>query len=118
MKLDRNINGTGRGKYGLIKNRRLAEIREFRKTGEISGNNASAVEAAIAMLEHFGVIEWSEPGTESEFFVIKLRDENAYEALAWYARYALDHGDVELYEDVRALSDRAGKNSPFCKRPD
>lgn len=26
MKLDRNITGTGRGKYGLIKTRRLLEI--------------------------------------------------------------------------------------------
>jgi hypothetical protein len=109
MKLDRNINGTGRGKYGLIKTRRLEELR---------GTRAGLLaEAAIAVLQETGVIEWGEPGTEGEFFVIKLRDQHAFPALASYA-VAAGADDMDLAHDVYELSKRAGVHSPFCKKPD
>lgn len=126
MKLDRNINGDGRGKYGLVNNRELREYAK-RAADAHAGRNAMMTEAdieamrvmnAVKMLEDFGIIDWGLEGTESEFFVIKLRDWHAEAALAEYARSALDNGDEEYYLDVRALSDRAGRHSPFCKKPD
>jgi len=109
MKLDRNINGTGRGKYGLINNRKLSEL---------IGPNDKAAKAAIAFLEHFGIIEWGEPGTEGEFFVIKLRDEFAEPALFGYAKGAHNGGEVAYASEVAQLALRAGRHSPFCKKPD
>ncbi len=113
MKLDRNINDTGRGKYGLINNRKLREI----VTGD-STSDATRVDHAITVLMEAGVIEWGEPGTEGEFFVIKLRDINADVTLLTYARSAAHHGDAELGRDVEGLVLRSGPQSPFCKKPD
>jgi predicted transcriptional regulator len=127
MKLERNINGTGRGKYGLIKTRRLAEIDDAAEhqrrnvTGITDMRNQERVRYAISILEDAGVIEWGEPGTEGEFFVIKLRDLHARAALTAYCDdIAKDspHHDVEYQKDVRQLSFRAGPDSPFCKKPD
>lgn len=135
MKLDRNGNGTGRGKYALIKTRRIVEI-------EKAGNDAVAqinsgvrdelikadraaitldidVSQAISTLEAAGVLEWGEPGTEGEFFVIKLRDQHARAALWAYADdIGADLADVEYRKDIRELAFRAGPDSPFCKKPD
>lgn len=132
MKLDRNINGTGRGKYGLVKTRRLAEIEKadseaaaLIRSGGSDRNRADRqaihlgmdVAQAIALLETAGVIEWGQPGTESEFFVIKLRDQCARPALDAYADMAAEF-DPEYECEIRALSARAGFGSEFCKKPD
>lgn len=124
MKLDRNINGTGRGKYGLVNHRRLFEVispvREFADGNEASMIKlrlAMKVRSAIKLLEDAGIIDWGDEGTASEFFVIKLRDENASHALEAYANMArID--DEELGADVQELAMRAGSHSPFCKKPD
>lgn len=126
MKLDRNINGTGRGKYGLIKTRRLMDvIMTVREDGD--DNEASMVKLKLAMkvrnaielLEETGILDWGAAGSESEFFVIKLRDRNARAALlAYVAKASGPGGDDELAADVKTLADRAGINSPFCKKPD
>jgi hypothetical protein len=109
MKLDRNINGTGLGKYGLVKNRVLFG-------DDLTEENRKKAQDAVAMLYSLGVIEWGEPGTESEFFVIKLRDTHARVALR---AYAADIAHMSEYrEDVRKLAERAGPASPFCKKPD
>lgn len=111
MKLDRNIDGTGRGKYGLINNRKLRQI----VTGD-SLSDATRVDHAITVLIEAGVIEWGATGTEGEFFVIKLRDENAQDALMGYAM-AIE-GDQEYQAEIYKLAGRAGLASPFCKKPD
>ncbi|MGR4927372.1 hypothetical protein ACIPUD_11250 [Bradyrhizobium sp. CAR08] len=125
MKLDRNINGTGRGKYGLINNRKLLEIIvPPRVDGE--SNDASMVKLrrerqvrdAIDLLESLGILDWGLAGTDSEFFVIKLRDENAQGVLARYASNAMRAGDSDLASDVFDLAARSGLYSPFCKKPD
>jgi hypothetical protein len=129
MKLDRNINGTGRGKYGLVNNRKLQEYLAVLPGGAKSGMPRSVEEEelefeamkihnAVRFLEDMGILDWGLEGTASEFFVVKLRDQHAEDALTAYARSALNGGDVEYYHDVRALSDRAGIFSPFCKKPE
>jgi len=120
MKLDRNINGTGRGKYGLIKNRRVEEIRDAAKAGDTSAvQEHGKVVLALGVLAEAGIIEWGEPGTESEFFVIKLRDKYANPALVGYANRVLDDGDDPEYAfEIAKLAHRCGTHSPFCKKPD
>ena len=114
MKLDRNVNADGRGKYGLIKNRRIREIIE--EHGIADGTATAAVRNALRTLESFGIIDWGDAGTPSEFFVIRLRDIHARAALMAYADDAGD--DPEYRKDVRDLAFRSGSESPFCKKPD
>lgn len=107
MKLDRNVNGTGLGKYGLINNRRLQTL--------LADGSSGDLENAIQLLQGSGIIEWGAVGTEDEFFVIKLRDESALPALASYAEHTSDN---DFSRDVFELAARSGPNSPFCKKPD
>ncbi|MCK1577889.1 hypothetical protein [Bradyrhizobium sp. 174] len=125
MKLDRNINSTGRGKYGLVNNRKLLEIIvPPRVDGE--SNDASMVKLrrerqvrdAIDLLESLGILDWGLAGTDSEFFVIKLRDAYAGGALHTYASYAVRDGQVEYGRDVMELAKRSGESHPNCKKPD
>ncbi|UPT99297.1 hypothetical protein J4G48_0015130 [Bradyrhizobium barranii subsp. apii] len=126
MKLDRNINGTRRGKYGLVKTRTLMDvIMTVREEGD--DNEASMVKLRLAMkvrsanelLEETGILDWGAAGTESEFFVIKLRDRHSHKALSAYSRSVRDHtDDVEYAEEVLTLAHRSGPYSPFCKSPD
>jgi hypothetical protein len=128
MKLDRNVNGTGRGKYGLIKQRRLEEITEAYeqalRDGGSPGGGQGAVELseevarAINTLERAGVLDWGPAGTESEFFVIKLRDEYARDALSAYATAARVDDPEYAAQVYYRLACKAGPNSPFCKKPD
>lgn len=111
MKLDRNVNADGLGKYGLIKNRRLAELRVVN-----FGQLEDELSHAIHVLEKHGVIDW---GTtpETEFFVMRLKDKYAGGALQVYANAALED-DPEYARDVFELAWRAGAGSSFVKRPD
>lgn len=88
MKLDRNLNAGGQGKY---------ELKNLR-TGEIVTDCG--------------------PGDEHEFFVIMVRDINAQSGLYGYANSAYATGDEEWADEVREMANRAGPNSPFCKIPD
>lgn len=90
MKLDRNINADGLGKY---------ELKNLR-TGEV--------------VTDCGV------GEEHEFFVIMLKDVHALPALLAYAQSAEFQGteDSEWSDEVRSLARRSGVHSPFCKDPD
>lgn len=116
MKLDRNINEDGRGKYGLIKNRRLAEIDKLYDGGDGDVADLQAIKDAIALLERAKVIDWGIT-PETEFFVIRLKDQHAQAALDSYAEDAVDD-DVEYAEEVGGLALRAGPNHPNCKNPD
>ena len=86
MKLDRNENINGKGKYALL-NLRTNKI------------------------------EWGYVDEPDEFFVIKLRDKYAKDALEAYAA-AIIHDDPEFAEQVIELAMRAGPDSPYCKEPD
>lgn len=112
MKLDRNVSADGRGKYGLVNNRRLEHYAKR--------DDAEAVEImkAVRLLQNFDLIEWGLPETENEFFVIKLRDRYAGGALMAYASYAREDDEEQYAHEVMALAMRAGWNSKFCKKPD
>lgn len=113
MKLDRNENADGSGKYALLKLRRLEEYREQKPFGGLVPEIASA----IAVLEREGLLDSGTVGTDREFFVIRLRDKYAAVALGAYAS-AAQRDDPEYAAEITELASRAGLNSPFCKRPD
>ncbi len=114
MKLDRNIlDNAGQGKYALIKLRELENYREQTTFGEID----PAVVAALDLLEKRGILDRGVVETESEFFVIRLKDRYARAALDAYAAAAFEI-DPEWAEEVRTLARRAGSASPWCKDPD
>ena len=96
MRLDRNTSPFGRGKYGLVKNRRLLEI--VRPIGDshnaknMDDVSAMKVREAIKLLVEEGVIDWGDT-PETEFFVMRLRDKYASGALAQYASAARGDGE-------------------------
>lgn len=82
------------------------------------GGSIIAHQAAKALddLAAFGLLEYGEPGTDNEFFAIKLKDDNAAPALDAYAE-AAEWTDKELSEDVFGLAERA-RHHPCRKKPD
>jgi hypothetical protein len=111
MKLDRNMNADGQGKYALLL---LRKLELYRPSAPFE---PSAVLDAIALLESEGIIDWGSAETESEFFVIRLKDRNARHALLGYSDSARSR-DPEFALEVARLAARAGEQSPFCKDPD
>ena len=110
MNLDlfREVN-EGRGKYALFKVRALAKLDV--------GGLPRGIYNAIRTLENAGVWDWGEEGSESEFFVIRLKDKHAFTALVAYADSA-DRDDEEWAGEIYELADKAGHNHPNCERPD
>ena len=115
MRLIRNITEDGTCKYGLI---RLDKIREAglmeelqRVLGEYMHEPTGNKGVALNDFVKFGL-----PNTE-EFFVIKLKDINAYHTLVEYASRAMLQ-DIDYSEDIRELAERAGPFNPWCKVPD
>lgn len=105
MKLDRNINPSGKGKYALNKMRK------------ISGDPRTAQELAAAILANPECVEFGMVGTEGEFWVTKLKDRHAQPSLLAYAGSALTE-DAEYAREVAAMAARSGVSNPFCKSPD
>lgn len=120
MKLDRNLNSEGRGKYGIVNNRRLQKIigpiGDSRNAWNMDEVNRMKVREAVKLLVEEGVIDWGKTA-ETEFFVIKLKDQYAGHALTAYA-LAARRDDPEYARDVANLAQRAGPRNPHCKRPD
>lgn len=112
MRLDRTISPNKRGKYALLNLRKLDDFVHgtFQEV-------AKPIADAISVLEMAGILDWGLEGTESEFFVIRLKDKNAFAALMGYEREAAKT-DAEFAADVRAMALRSGPNHPFCKKPD
>lgn len=105
MQLDRNLNPSGKGKYALIGLRK------------IPGDPRTPQELAAAILANPECVEFGEAGGPNEFFVIKLKDENADAGLYGYAGKAI-RKDPEYAGEVAEMAARSGHNSPFCKAPD
>lgn len=112
MKLDRSATNDGRGKYGLIKARRLARLTATHSPGVVS-----EIEHAIAVLEAAELIEWGLPGSAEEFFVMKLKDKWAGSSLATYAQQAISEGETEFGAEVLGLAARSAGH-PLSKKPD
>lgn len=108
MKLDRNLNADGEGKYGLILKRPLRALGPAQYAAAIH---------ALAQLAELGVYDDSVVGDPGEFFVIRLKDVYAGTALQSYADEARDV-DPEYAAEIDEMVNRAGRCSPFCKTPD
>jgi hypothetical protein len=108
MKLDRNGDPLGVGKYALV---------NIRKVRALDGIQAAMASDLITKLYALGVLETGEKGSSEEFFAIKLKDKYADKALIAYAEAAQD-ADREYANDVYDLAARSGSHSPFCKQPD
>jgi len=90
MKLDRNVNPNGKGKYALIKLRH-AIVESF-------DSNSARVLPASAI--DFG------DTPDTDFFVLRLKDKFAAPALFAYAESAKEH-DVEYAAEIMELGFRA-----------
>lgn len=110
MKLDRDQNFQGRGKYALLK------LREIRRHEGPYGLNSN-IRDAIATLEAAGILDWGNKETETEFFLIRLRDKYARAALLAYSA-AASADDGEWAMAVAEMAERAGERNPFVKKPD
>lgn len=104
MKLDRNLNADGSGKYALLKLRKLrAEM-------------CPEYYTAVKVLEDAGILDWGNT-LETEFFVMRLKDEYAPWGLSGYALSAAAD-DPEYAGEIQAMAQRAGVNNPHHKKPD
>lgn len=113
MKLVRNTNADGHGKYMLVLTRKLEAY-------DPSGGRpfeSNPVWDAVALLIDEGVIDQGVAETEGEFFVLRLKDRHAGAALRAYAN-SVEYTDPEFAAEVRELASRAGELSPWCKEPD
>lgn len=107
MKLDRNQEPNGVGKYALINMRRYRALPD---------DKAAEAHDLLGKLEALGIIDTGARGSDDEFFVIKLRDRSAGAALMAYADDAADY-DTEWATEVSALAARADHH-PSKKTPD
>ena len=115
MKLDRNVNGDGKGKYALV---RLRDIEPDSEAYRL-----------LKRLDELGHLDWGVVGQPDEFFVVKLRDRFAPGAIRGYADAVMKASHKETDErksldmvqwaiQVQSLGQRAGDLSPYCKTPD
>ena len=109
MKLDDTNNELGAGKYALLLTGELLQDPDKLANPQIRG--------ALMTLEQAGLIEYGPPGSREEFFVLKLKDYFAGNALLAYAAAVEDH-DREYAQEIRILAERAGLGHPNCKMPD
>ncbi len=105
MKLDRTLTQGKRGKYSLILERNVENYGD------------PIINDAVAFLKQANVLDDSVVGEPGEFFVLRLKDKYAGDALAAYAAAALAD-DPEYAQEIANMAARAGNNSPFCKKPD
>ena len=105
MKLDRNINPSGKGKYALVNMRK------------IKGDPRTAQELAAAILANPEAVEFGEACGPDEFWLIKCKDKHAKAALEAYAD-SVRADDAQFADEVQEIARRSGPASPFCKAPD
>ncbi len=113
MKMDRNINGDGTGKYALVL---------LRKLPAASNSDAVSLEIAraLSVLSKHGLLDYGLVGTDREFMVMRLKDKYAYRGLMGYFKAICldDETDFEYAQEILDMAKRAGPNSVWCKKPD
>ena len=114
MKMDRNENADGCGKYAVINLRKLNHLAGHLGTFQ---RWSPEVQQALDTLEGVGALEWGRVGEPDEFFLIKLKDKHAQVALLEYADSAVND-DPEFAAEVAELAHRSGPSHPLCKTPD
>ena len=107
MKLVRNTTSDGSCKYALLRIDKMLKDGEFTFIQDF-------LEKYPELKKY---IEFGEPNTEEEFFVIKLKDINSTRALTAYVLEA-DKTDQEFALEVMDLALRSGKRHTSCKQPD
>lgn len=114
MKMDRNENEDGCGKYAVINLRKLNRL-----AGHIDAFQrwTPEVQGALDTLETAGVLEWGGIGGPDEFFLVKLKDKHSTAALIAYAE-SVRKDDAEFADEVLELAKRSGHAHPLCKAPD
>ncbi len=122
MKMDRNINADGKGKYALI----------LLRNQPTDPAAAREVREAIGTLAQHGMMDWGYTHSPSEFFLIRLKDRFAGDALRAYADAAKNFATTRLRAgddaehasmlawatEVLRMAGRAGDLSDHCKTPD
>lgn len=121
MQLVRNTTDDGSCKYALI---RIDKIRK--KLTDSKADALSSICNYVRLLLSItdtnngplkDCVEFGEPKTENEFFVIKLKDIHSKAALLAYADNVGD-SDPEYATQIRELAARAGIDHPSCRKPD
>lgn len=115
MKMDRNVNKNGHGKYALINVRKLDQLLDPKN--DQFGRLGNELRTSLDILDKRGILEYGAPHSEDEFFVVKLRDEFSTGALVGYANQIKQH-DREFADEVLEMANRSGINNPHCKKPD
>lgn len=84
MKLDRNTNPKGYGKYALVNMRKLIPLIEARERGDISIEGSWTLESFEDFVER-GIITLGSETPGDQFFVMKYKDRFTAPALHAYA---------------------------------
>lgn len=95
MKLDRNINPDGRGKYALVNLRKLHAL-------QLGGSKNICLEALDELLR-LGVLSYGDESPGDQFFVMKYKDKLTPFALRAYAVGAMSQGTIEMDEFGREI---------------
>lgn len=101
MKLDRNINPDGTGKYALL---HLRKLRQY-------GHRQDVIDA-INVLSGFGLLHFGNEGAGEQFFVMKYKDKFVAPALFAYSRAAMDESQtlaLSLLDPPKEDEDRVSR---------
>lgn len=107
MKLDRNVNKDGTGKYALIK---LREIEGAQLVADVRHARANPLGSRTTLPIPASVIDLGDD-RDTEFFVIRLKDKFAGPALHAYAQ-AARADDEEYAAEIDALAQSADRRLP------
>lgn len=116
MRLDRNLNSDGKGKYALVL---------LRNTPPVNGQGMNGVmphevTAALNVLGSAGMLDYGNVGTDREFMVMRLKDKYTLKGLQGYFNAVTEDDpiDTDYAKDILDMMSRAGPNSKWCKKPD
>jgi hypothetical protein len=108
MKLDRNQNPNGKGKYALVLMRQVPPWSD-------NSPKAAAIHNALNILERNQCLDYGN-ADDRDFFVLRLRDVGAEAALQAYADQFRE-SDPEWAQEIYALATKAGERTDK-KQPD
>lgn len=102
MKLDRNINRGGRGKYALVNMRKIIplmdELTEANRTtnpDKLPNNKELEILAAFDLLVKEGIITLGNETPGDQFFVMKYKDKFTAPGLQGYAHGAMAEANAQ-----------------------
>lgn len=90
MRLDRNVNPDGRGKYALI---------HLRKLNDVPNRSKRKLCRALDFLNEHELVAWGGDNPRDQFFVLKYKDMFAADALLAYANAIKDYCDRGLTDN-------------------